>query len=167
VFEGEAAMNFSLQDINEIVRNNEIKDYIKSFEEDFERTLDKIAKDAIEGKHGDKIVLLAGPSSSGKTTFAKKLVLALKKNGVDSKLISLDNFYLPVDKMPRNEKGKPDMESVFALDLTDAAAFFSDLFETHKATMPIFDFKEQTAPRERETIDFSPGTILWWKAFTP
>src|SRR5208337_5614663 len=64
-----------------------------------------------------RVVLIAGPSSSGKTTFSKKLMIQLRVVGRNPVTISLDDYYKPHDQTPRDGEGKPDLESLDALDV--------------------------------------------------
>lgn len=115
------------------------KDFILKCEEKYENKIIKIAKDIAESDKTE-IVMLAGPSSSGKTTTAKKLCQALEDFGVRSHTISLDDFYLDNADSPRFPDGTPDYETVDALDIPCFEKTMTQLIETGSAMIPEFDF---------------------------
>ena len=88
-----------------------------------------------------KIILLAGPSSSGKTTSSRKIKAELAKHGYTGHAISLDDFFLSRDKTPRFKNGNFDFENITALDLDYLARFIDDLSKTGRGRLPQFDFK--------------------------
>jgi uridine kinase len=91
---------------------------------------------------GHKLVLLAGPSASGKTTTAGKLAAEMKHAGVQTHSISLDDFYYESDHMPLLPDGMPDIESVYALDLPLLRQTLQSLMEDGQAELPHFKFSE-------------------------
>lgn len=97
-----------------------------------------------------RIIFLAGPSSSGKTTFAKRLTIQLLANGISPEVLSLDNYYLPRYLMPRNSKGEIDFDSIEALDLELIRKHLKALLEGKRVDVPVYDFK--TGKREKETV---------------
>ncbi len=86
------------------------------------------------------IIMLAGPSSSGKTTTANKLVEGLIKKGVNAHKVSLDDFYLDRDNIPINSDGLPDYENITALDIPLIKSTFESLIKKREAVLPVFDF---------------------------
>ena len=94
----------------------------------------------VRGVHGHKLVLLAGPSASGKTTTAQKLADGLGAQDVSAHRISLDDFYLPAERLPRLPDGTPDIESVHALDLPLLRETLRRLMETGSGDIPHFKF---------------------------
>ena len=108
---------------------------------------------------GSQIIMLAGPTSSGKTTTAHILRDMLSHRGVEAVSISLDDFYLGPDKMPAPENGRPDFESVHALDLPLLHAFFLKLLEEGAADMPRFDFQAGGRARQPIHVELRPGEV--------
>lgn len=101
--------------------------------------------------HKQQFILLAGPSGSGKTTTASKLREQLKKDGIQSVYVSLDNFFLDRADLPLMPDGMPDFESINALDMECLNAFFDSLLQTNRAQLPLFDF--HTGNRSNEVLE--------------
>ena len=101
-----------------------------------------IAEKISLNKKNIKVVLLTGPSSSGKTTTAKKLSLYLKALGLNPSHISLDDYYLNRENTPLDENGKPDYESVRALDIKLFNNQMEKLLKGNKVILPTYDFIE-------------------------
>ena len=97
----------------------------------------------IIGKDIDSIrlIAIAGPSSSGKTTFSRRLEIELLTRGIKPLMISIDNYYFSVEKAPKDEYGQPDLEHVEALDLALFNQNIADLIAGVPVQLPIFDFK--------------------------
>lgn len=94
----------------------------------------------IVNKKDIKIVLLSGPSSSGKTTTSKKLSLYLKTLGLKPQPLSLDDYFLERDETPLGENGRPDFESLRAIDINLFNKQLKKLLEGHQVTIPTFNF---------------------------
>ena len=88
-----------------------------------------------------RLICIAGPSSSGKTTFANKLRIELMSRGINPIRISLDDYYLPREMAPKDENGEPDLESIDALDIPFFNQNMSDLISGMTVELPKFDFK--------------------------
>lgn len=97
----------------------------------------KIAKDKSK-----RVVLIAGPSSSGKTTFSKRLGVQLVLNGLKPKTISVDNYFVEREETPRDEDGKYNFETIDAIDLKLLNDHLSKLLNGEEIDVPTFDFKE-------------------------
>ena len=100
--------------------------------------------DKIVEKKGVKMVLIAGPSSSGKTTFAQRLGIQLKINGLKPVTISVDNYFVEREDTPRNENGEYDFESIDAIDIDLFNKHLLALLNGEEVEMPEFDFHEGT-----------------------
>jgi uridine kinase len=87
------------------------------------------------------MVLLAGPSSSGKTTSAKRLSIELMVMGIKPIMISLDDYYAGIEKTPKNEKGEPDFECLEALDIPFLNEQLLALYRGEEITLPVYDFR--------------------------
>ncbi|MEM9423608.1 MAG: nucleoside kinase [Spirochaetota bacterium] len=117
--------------------------------------------DSVLAKKTARLLLIAGPSSSGKTTFTKKLALQLEILGYRTVIVSLDDFYLGKDyPTPKGPDGKPDLECLEALNLERLSRNLSELLSGQKVEFPLFDF---AAGRTKETgrwLQMSGNTIL-------
>jgi len=127
--------------LNRLVAERSIKDYIRIAEAFHEKKISEIANQIYDKKDTVKTVLIAGPSSSGKTTSAKRLSIALKVMGIEPVAIGLDNYYVNSDKTPRDEKGEPDYESLEALDVSYLNEQLLALMAGKEVTLPVYDFK--------------------------
>jgi len=134
----------SAASINQIIAENKIKDFIEITETFQQKNISKIASQIID-KGSVKVVLIAGPSSSGKTTSAKKLGLELQAMGYQPKIISLDNYYIGREKTPLDENGKPDYECLEALDVKLLNQNLVDLFNGKTVNIPSYDFHTGTS----------------------
>jgi len=127
--------------LNELSEKREIKPFIRVAEALHNKKISQIADSISERRDKVRIILVAGPSSSGKTTFTKKLSIQLKVMGFNPVSISLDNYYLSNDEAPRDEHGKPDFESLNALNIDLLNNHLLQLFDGREVEIPIFDFK--------------------------
>jgi uridine kinase len=98
--------------LNKYIMNNSIEDLIQVSEAFHEKRVAQIADEITGRKFIPKLVLIAGPSSSGKTTFAKRLDVQLRVNGLRPVAISLDDYFLDRTKTPRDKEGNYDFESL-------------------------------------------------------
>ncbi len=128
----------TLESINRLARTDP-RALVGLSEARFEQALDA-AVDRVMQERGREIVMLAGPSGSGKTTAARKLAARFRALGLQSDVLSLDDFYLDRDDIPCGADGKPDYESVRALDLPLLQTALSDLLAGREAALPTFDF---------------------------
>ncbi len=131
-------MNNKLEIINEKV-TTDTKQFIKDCEKEYQSIIDKIVKRIID-EDGREIVMLAGPSSAGKTTTARRLKEGLLKKGVTTYVLSLDDFYLNRDDIPYLPDGTQDYETVYALDLERLENDLNSLLRGETVNAPIFDF---------------------------
>ena len=131
--------------LNETQNTGDIGEIIRVSEALHEKKIALIA-DKFCAKKEAKIILVAGPSSSGKTTFTKRLSVQLKVNGLKPVMISLDDYFVSRDKTPIDEDGKPDYECLEALDLKLFNENLSDLLKGKEVEIPSFNFR--TGQRE-------------------
>ncbi|MBE3578526.1 MAG: nucleoside kinase [Caldanaerobacter subterraneus] len=131
--------------LNDLIKRGGAKDLILVSEAFHEKKISKIA-DYIASNKMIKVVLIAGPSSSGKTSFIHRLSVQLKVNGLKPFAISLDNYFVPRELTPRDEFGNYDFESIDALDLPLFNEHLIKLIQGEEVEIPIFNFK--TGERE-------------------
>ena len=109
---------------------------------------------------GARVVLIAGPSSSGKTTSSKRLAIQLMTNYIVPKVIELDNYFVNRDRTPRDEKGDYDYESLYALDLEQLNKDITDLLAGKEVLMPTYNFKTGQREYLGNKIKLESGDIL-------
>lgn len=109
---------------------------------------------------GAKVVLIAGPSSSGKTTFTKRLSIQLTTNLLEPKMISLDNYFINRDKTPRDEYGEYDFESLYALDLEAFNNDLNRLIAGEEVELPYYNFEKGEREYRGEKIRLGERSIL-------
>ena len=128
--------------LNRKVKSGEIVDLINLSEALHERKYAEIA-DMIYARRGSvKIVFIAGPSSSGKTSTSKRLAIQCRILGLNPKVIELDNYFVDRSQTPRDENGEYDFEALGAMDLDFLGQQLNDLLEGREVEIPRFDFKE-------------------------
>ena len=129
----------SVASLNELINKRKINDFINISETFQTKCISNIA-DKISQNKNVKVILIAGPSSSGKTTSSKKLALQLQAIGYKPQLISLDDFYVGRERNPKDENGNYDYECLEALDIPYLNQLLIDLFNGKEVEMPSYDF---------------------------
>ena len=129
--------------LNKEIEENRIARDILIDEALHEKKIANIADDILKRK-GTKLVLIAGPSSSGKTTFAQKLCIHLKINGLNPVTISVDNYFVERDQNPKDENGNFDFECIEAIDLKLFNEHLLKLLNGEEIDVPTFDFTQGT-----------------------
>ena len=127
--------------LNDKVENHELRDLIMVSEALHEKKIAQIA-DMINDRKETKVVLIAGPSSSGKTTFANRLSVQLRVNGYIPIPISLDDYFVDREHTPNDENGEYDFESIYSLDLELFNSHLSSLLKGEEVEIPRFNFKK-------------------------
>ena len=146
-------------DFNQAIDANHATDIINISEALQEKKLAKIAEDIAQRK-GVKLVLLAGPSSSGKTTSCKRLSIQLAVNGLKPLQISLDDYFVDRDKTPKDENGEYDFESIYALNLDLLNDQFNALFRGEEVDLPKYDFPSGKSIKSGKKLKLEPNNVL-------
>ncbi len=107
-----------------------------------------------------KVVLIAGPSSSGKTTTSLRIALQLRLLGLHPIVVAMDDYFVPREKTPKDEKGEYDFESVYALDLELLNRHLNELFEGKEVQLPKYDFTKGFSTPTGRKIKMQEGDIL-------
>jgi uridine kinase len=128
-------------ELNCLVRDRAIKDYVRIAEAHQTRKMADIAERIYAKRDTIRMILIAGPSSSGKTTSAKKLSIELMVMGIKPIAVSLDDYYAGAEKTPKDEKGEPDYECLEALDVPLLNEHLLALYRGEEITLPVYDFK--------------------------
>ena len=145
--------------LNKRVKEGSIKELILLSEALHEKKIAQIA-DKIAQKKGVKMILIAGPSSSGKTTFAQRLGLQLRINGIKPVTISVDNYFVERDQTPRNEKGEYDFEDINAIDIDLFNDQLLKLLNGEEVELPEFDFKVGTKRYNGNKVKMAEDEVL-------
>lgn len=143
-------INNYLEYINDLAANDPAE-LVRRSETRFDNILNDITA-RIAGDDGREIVMLAGPSASGKTTTANKIAQKCTARGMQTYVVSLDDFYLDRDKIPCDASGKPDFETVYALDLPKFSETIQLLLSGAATDLPIFDFTTGKRSDEVRTV---------------
>ena len=128
--------------LNRIVREGKVADLINLSEALHEREYANIADQIYERRGSVKIVFIAGPSSSGKTSTSKRLALQCRILGLNPKVIELDNYFVDREFTPRDKNGEYDFEALEAMDLAFLSQQLNELLAGKEVEIPKFDFKE-------------------------
>jgi len=127
--------------LNEMVQQDEMKHFIQVAEALHDKKIAEMADKIYARKDKVQVVLIAGPSASGKTTFLKKLTIQLKVIGLQPIPLSLDNYFLPREETPLDEDGNYDFESINAIDIPYLNDHLVRLMKNENVEIPRFDFK--------------------------
>ena len=146
-------------DFNQAIDAGHATDIINISEALQEKKLAKIAEE-IASREGVKLVLLAGPSSSGKTTSCKRLSIQLAVNGLKPLQLSLDDYFVDRDKTPKDENGEFDFESIYALNLDLLNDQFNALFRGEEVELPKYDFPSGKSVKSGKKLKLEPNNVL-------
>lgn len=146
-------------DFNEMVDNGAATDMVNVSEALQEKKISAIA-DEIASRKGVKLVLLAGPSSSGKTTTCKRLCIQLLTNGIKPLQISLDDYFIDRHLTPKDENGEYDYESIYALNLKLINEQFTALFNGEEVELPKYDFQAGMSRPSGKRLRMNPDNVL-------
>ena len=149
----------TIGDLNQIVKQNHFSELIMISEALQEKKIARIA-DEIKRRSNLRLVLIAGPSSSGKTTTCKRLSVQLAVNGIKPIGISLDDYFLDRDKTPRDEKGDYDFENLHALNLPLLNEQLTALFRGDEVELPRYDFPTGTSQKSGRKLRLNENEIL-------
>lgn len=150
----------NISDINRIVAEGKVSWLINVSEIWQEQNISAIAIRIKEDIARKKLIMISGPSSSGKTSFANRLALHLKVLGINAVAISLDDYYLPRTKIPLDEDGNPDFETIEALNYQLFNENVSDLIEGKRAELPLFDFKSSSPMAQTRSVQLAPDEVI-------
>ena len=146
-------------DFNQAIDANYSTGIINISEALQEKKIAKIAEE-IASRKGVKLVLLAGPSSSGKTTSCKRLSIQLAVNGLKPLQISLDDYFVDREKTPKDASGEYDYESIYALDLDLINEQFNALFRGEEVELPKYDFQSGKSKKSGNKLKMNDNNVL-------
>ena len=145
--------------INEMAKSD-AKAFVEMTEKMYQSDLRQIAEQILTIPAKRHIIMLSGPSSSGKTTSAQKLADEFRLKGCEVQHISMDDFYLGKDIVRKLPNGKPDFESVEALDIPLVKRSVRELSETGKCDIPKYDFKESKRTDIIQHLELSSNAVI-------
>jgi len=149
----------NIKDLNRAIRDGMMKDIINMSEILVDKRIERIANEIVS-RQEVKVILIAGPSSSGKTTFSKRLSLHLMANGLKPYPISLDDYFVDRTRTPRDETGDYDYESVHAVDLKLLQEHISLLLRGEEIELPRYDFPTGTSQPSGRKLRLNDDMIL-------
>lgn len=145
-------------ELNIVVKARETAQLINVAEALHDKLLGRISDEIT--RRGARVVLLAGPSSSGKTTTTKRLAIQLMTNLKSPKMISLDDYFVDRDKTPRDEKGDYDYESLYALDLERLNSDLTRLLAGEEINLPTYSFELGVRVEKPRPLKLDPDDVL-------
>lgn len=146
-------------DFNEAVKKGHSTDLINVSEALQEKKISQIA-DTIAARKNTRVVLISGPSSSGKTTFCKRLSIQLLTCGIRPVQISLDDYFVDREHSPKDENGEYDFESLYALNIPLLNEQLKTLFDGGEVELPHYNFQSGRSERSGRKLRLEPGEML-------
>ena len=146
--------------LNEIVAAGDVAPLIRTAEALHEKKLSRIADQIADARQRLRVVLVAGPSSAGKTTFAKRLATHLRVNGLDTVTLGTDDYFVGEGHNPVDENGKPDYEHLAAVDLQLFNEHLLKLVEGEAVEVPTFNFTTKAREFRRRTVQLRDDQVL-------
>ncbi len=147
-------------DLNRFVEKNDFNSLVIMAEARQERSLQHIADQIFQGFPQVRLVLIAGPSSSGKTSFCNRLAIELRNQGLRPITLSMDNYFLDNADTPPGPDGLPDFEAVTAIDTPLFNQHLLQLISGQPVEMPVFDFKTGTRSDRTIPVELGQNNIL-------
>lgn len=146
--------------LNEIITNNKVKSFIHTVEALHEKKISNIADKISNLRDSVKFVLIAGPSSAGKTTFAKRLSVQLRVNGLHPITLSTDDYFVGDKRNPKDENGNPDYEHVEAVDIKLFNEHLNRLAKGEKVEIPRFNFEIKQQEFKGNFLQVGENTVV-------
>jgi len=149
----------NIYDINRLIDNYDISEFILVEEALHEKKIAEIASDIVKNKD-TKIILIAGPSSSGKTTFAKRLGVQLQASKAKPIVIGLDDYFIDREHTARKENGDYDFESIYALDLDFLNEQLTALLNGDQVDLPSYDFARGVRRKGNRSVRLKDDNVI-------
>ncbi|MBQ9011316.1 MAG: nucleoside kinase [Bacilli bacterium] len=150
----------TVSDLNEIGGRGHYLDAISLFEAHYESELSSAAEKIYKDRKNIKIILLSGPSSSGKTTTTKKLALYLKAKGINPHLLSLDDYFVDRNKTPKDENGDYDFANIKSTNVSLFNEHLKKLYQGEKINLPKYDFVSGKQVFTNEYLQLEEDDVL-------
>lgn len=149
----------NVADLNDVVAEGNFRSLVHAAEALHERKIAEIA-DAVAGNRDVRVVVIAGPSSSGKTTFSKRLAVHLRVAGLRPHPVALDDYFVDRERTPRDAEGEYDFEALEALDLDLLNDHLEKLLAGREVTLPKYDFKTGRRRRGHHALRLAGDDVL-------
>ncbi|MFA5043476.1 MAG: nucleoside kinase [Kiritimatiellia bacterium] len=146
--------------LNELIMNGDVREFMRIEEAFHEKKIVRIADRIGALRRQVRLILAAGPSSAGKTTFAKRLAVQLEVNGLRPVMISLDNYYVDDAETPRDAAGRPDYEHIEAVDVELFNQHLLKLFAGKIVELPRFNFERKRRESGGARLRLAPGQVV-------
>lgn len=146
--------------LNDIVESGKVDEFIRISEALHEKKIARIADMIYDKRDKVKVVLVSGPSSSGKTTFAQRLSIQLRVNGLIPVNISLDDYFVNKDQTPVDEFGKPDYEALETIDLKLFNEQLNSLIRGEEVQIPTYNFVTGKREYSGKKLSLGEGKVL-------
>ena len=150
----------NVPDLNNNIKNKQYNELIRIAEAFHEKKIAKIADQIKAGMPRNKIILIAGPTSSGKTTFTHRLANQLRINALRPVQISVDNYFVDREHTPLDENGEPDFESIKAIDLELLNNHLLKLIQGEEIELPKFNFETGVRENSGESLSLDEDQII-------
>lgn len=150
----------NVSELNALTEQKDIGELIKISEALHEKKISQIADQIHHKRKKIKIILIAGPSSSGKTTFSKRLSIQLKASGLKPVNLSTDNYFVDREQTPRLPNGDYDFETIDAVDLKQFNTDLKNLLEGKEIAVPKFSFEEGKRHYDGDTLSVSKKNVI-------
>ena len=148
---------YDLEAVNRLVKECPEK-LVAISEKIVDDQIEKVVNHVLKGRF--KFLLLSGPSSSGKTTTANFIIKKLEKKGKRAIKVSLDDFFIDLDKCPVQADGTVDKETITKIDIPCFSKFFNEIMKNNRAYKPVFDFITDKRKKEPELIEVNEGDLI-------
>jgi len=149
----------TIEKLNQHVRSGTIADLVKEADATYSESV-ACAAEAVAATEGVRLIIVAGPSSSGKTTTTAKLSNRLKELGVETVLLNLDHYFFNLELHPKDEYGDYDFETPEALDLNLINEHLGDLVAGRTVEMPQYDFKTGKRVEATQSVSIEPDQVI-------
>jgi uridine kinase len=146
--------------LNEIIVNGKLQQFIETAEALHEKKVAKIADTIAEGRDRIRLILVAGPSSAGKTTFAKRLSIHLRVNGIRPVTLATDDYFVGADRNPLDGDGNPDYEHLEAVDLDLFNDHLVKIVDGQEVEIPTFNFETKEREYRGRTLKVEKDQVV-------
>lgn len=148
---------YNMERINRVAKEKP-QELINVSEQIVDDQIDRVVEEVVNGKY--KFVFIAGPSCSGKTTTAKIISKKLSQRKINGLVVSLDDFFIDLDKAPKLPDGRCDKENITKIDIPFFNEFFNNIIQTNQAMMPEFDFTLDKRKPELRPVKIKKSDVI-------